>query len=107
MGIVNEFSDFMLDGNLGNTILATILSTYIAELAISFSENLILPLIDSDDDDKSFKLKDVEVTVNKCKMKIGKFTITFIKVFLMYIIIFIFQKNIGNIRKLFNEEKPN
>ena len=96
MSIINEFKDFILESNLGATILATIISTYITELGMSFSDNLILPIIDQDLDGDgkpdSFKLKKLKLKINGCTLKIGEFILTLFKVFLMFIVIFIIQK---------------
>ena len=93
MSLINEFSNFLKNNNLGTTIVATIISSYITELGISFSDNIILPIIDQDLDGDGKpdigKLKNLVINVGKCKLKLGEFFITFTKVLLMFIIIFI------------------
>lgn len=108
MSVIKEFSSFLLDSNLGNTVVATIISTYVTELGISFSENVLLPIIDQDIDgdgkpDK-IKLNKIIIEVYGCKLKIGEFLITLFKVFLMFIIIFILQKNISSVKNKINTE---
>jgi large-conductance mechanosensitive channel len=96
MSILHEFSDFVSSNDVGTTILATVISTYITELGISFSDNLILPIIDQDLDGDGEpdigKLKNLVINVGGCKLKLGEFIITFIKVSVMFIVIFILQK---------------
>ena len=103
MSLINEFSNFLKNNNLGTTIVATIISSYITELGISFSDNIILPIIDQDLDGDGKpdigKLKNLVMNVGKCKLKLGEFFITFTKVLLMFIIIFIIQKEVNFVNK--------
>ena len=103
MSLINEFSNFLKNNNLGATIVATIISSYITELGISFSDNIILPIIDQDLDGDGKpdigKLKNLVINVGKCKLKLGEFFITFTKVLLMFIIIFIIQKEVNFVNK--------
>jgi large-conductance mechanosensitive channel len=103
MSLINEFSNFLKNNNLGTTIVATIISSYITELGISFSDNIILPIIDQDLDGDGKpdigKLKNLVINVGKCKLKLGEFFITFTKVLLMFIIIFIIQKEVNFVNK--------
>lgn len=96
MSLLKEFKDFLLQTNLGATILATIISAYITELGISFSDNLILPIIDQDLDGDgkpdNIKLKKLKIKMFGCTLKIGDFIITLFKVFFMFIVIFLIQK---------------
>ena len=99
MGLLGEFSQFLTKNNIGTTIVATVISSYITELGVSFSDNIILPIIDQDLDGDGKpdigKLKNLVITVGKCRLKLGEFLITFTKVSLMFIIIFIIQKEVN------------
>ena len=96
MGILDEFSEFLTKNNIGTTILATVISTYITELGVSFSDNIILPIIDQDLDGDGKpdigKLKNLVINIGRCKLKIGSFIITLTKVLLMFVLIFFIQK---------------
>lgn len=104
MSLLGEFSQFLSSNNIGTTILATVISTYITELGISFSDNIILPIIDQDLDGDGKpdigKLKNLTFTIGRCKLKIGEFLITFTKVALMFIIIFLIQKEAKYVRNI-------
>ena len=96
MSIINEFNDFVSSNDIGTTILATVISSYITELGISFSDNIILPIIDQDIDGDGKpdigKLKNLVIKIGGCRLKLGEFLITLIKVSVMFIVIFILQK---------------
>ena len=102
MSILTEFSDFLSSNNIGTTILATVISSYITELGISFSDNLILPIIDQDLDGDGKpdigKLKNLKLKIRGCTLKIGEFLITLTKVSLMFVIIFLIQKEVKYVR---------
>ena len=108
MSLINEFEQFLSANNIGTTILATVISTYITELGISFSDNLILPIIDQDLDGDGKpdigKLKNIVFNIGRCKLKVGEFLITLTKVSLMFIIIFMIQRNILFTKNLFKSK---
>ena len=58
MSLFSEFKQFLSSNNIGTTIVATVISSYITELGVSFSDNIILP------DDKKIQLgadQDLEI----------------------------------------------
>lgn len=107
MSLLSEFEEFLSKNNVGATILATVMSTYITELGVSFSDNLILPIIDQDLDGDGKpdigKLKNIVFNIGRCKLKVGQFLITFTKVILMFVIIFMIQRNILFSKNLFKK----
>ncbi len=108
MSLINEFEQFLSSNNIGTTILATVISTYITELGISFSDNLILPIIDQDLDGDGKpdigKLKNIVINIGRCKLKVGEFLITLTKVVVMFIVIFMIQRNIIFTKNLFKSK---
>ena len=104
MSLFSEFKQFLSSNNIGTTIVATVISSYITELGISFSDNIILPIIDQDLDGDGKpdigKLKNLSFKIGNCKLKIGQFLITSIKVSLMFIIIFLIQKEVKYVNQV-------
>tara|TARA_B100001093_G_scaffold517136_1_gene597773 strand:- start:1059 stop:1358 length:300 start_codon:yes stop_codon:yes gene_type:complete len=94
--IFNEFFEFLSNNNVSATVIATVLSTHVSELTTSFADNIILPIVnvDTDGDGKadiqnlaSFKLKVGGFTIN-----FGKFLITLIRVFIIFLVLFYIKK---------------
>jgi large-conductance mechanosensitive channel len=96
--IFKEFILFLKNNNIMSTIIATVLSTHVTELTTSFADNIILPIIyrDGNRDGKS-DVKEVENYILKVKgidFKLGKFYVVFLKVFIIFILLFIIKRYI-------------
>jgi len=96
MNIFEEFSNFLKNNNIMATIIATVMSTYVTELTTSFADDIVLPIIyrDGDNDGKS-DIKVIEkytFKTNGITFRIGKFYVIFLKVFVVFIILFIIKK---------------
>ena len=94
--IFNDFFDFLNNNNLAATIIATVLSTHISELTTSFADDIILPIInmDTDGDGKADiqNLKNIKLKFKGLSINIGKFCITFIRVFVIFLALFLIKK---------------
>lgn len=107
MSLFTEFFSFLKNNNIFPTFVATIFSTYISELVISFTDNLIMPILnrDGDKDGKPDikKIEDYKLNIFKINFQIGKLIIIGIKVFIIFLIVF-FMSRLYN--KADSEIKP-
>ena len=96
MNFIDDFLLFFKNNNLIPTIIATVVSTHITELTHSLSTNIVEPIInrDADNDGKADikTLENYEYRLAGINFKIGKFTISLIKVFFIFFIIFLVNK---------------
>jgi len=96
MNFIEEFFVFFKNNNLIPTIIATVVSTHITELTHSLATNIVEPIInrDADNDGKADikTFENYEYRVAGINFKIGKFSISVIKVLLIFFIIFLVNK---------------
>lgn len=92
----DEFILFLKNNNIAATIVATVLSSYITELTSSFTDDLILPVLnlDLDGDGKSDikSIKKIKIQYKGMVINIGNFILTFIKVSIIFIVLFYINK---------------
>lgn len=96
MNLFEEFSSFLKNNNIMATIIATVMSTYVTELTTSLADDIVLPIIyrDADGDGKA-DIKIIEkytIKTNGITFKVGKFYVTFLKVLVVFIILFLIKK---------------
>ena len=107
MSLFKDFFSFLKNNNIFPTFVATIFSTYISELVISFTDNLIMPILNRDGDkDGKPDIKNIEnykLNLFRINFQIGKLIIIGIKVFIIFLIVF-FMSKIYN--KAGNKIKP-
>ena len=85
--------DYFKKNNILANIILTILATFSTELLISFSENIICPFIDTNNDAISdcnnMRYWEI-ITRNGVKINIGKFLVSFIKFSIAIILMILF-----------------
>lgn len=89
---LKDIINFFNQNNIFPTIIATVMSTYVTELTTSFTDNIILPIINRDADNDGVAdiktLEKFELKILKINFKIGKFFVVIIKVLLIFLILF-------------------
>lgn len=97
--IIDEFILFLKNNNVMATLIATVLSTYVTELTTSFADDIILPIIyrDGDGDGKADikSLKKLKFNFYGITFKVGNFVTIFLKVTVVFIVLFLVKKNLS------------
>jgi large-conductance mechanosensitive channel len=92
--IVDEFIQFFTKTNVVFSIIVTVVSTFVTEFALSFVNNIILPIIyrDSNHDgiDDIDKYSTKISNVSGVKFKTGLFYISFVRFLSVIVVIFMF-----------------
>jgi large-conductance mechanosensitive channel len=92
--IVDEFIQFFTKTNIVFSIIVTVISTFVTEFALSFVNNLILPIIyrDSNNDgiDDIDKYAAKISKVRGIKFKTGLFYISLVRFLSILVVIFMF-----------------
>jgi large-conductance mechanosensitive channel len=87
------FVNFISNNNLLATVLVTILSTNIIEIAQSFMENMIIPILNIDLNGDGIKdkqhIENYKIKLFGSEFKLGKFLISILKFALMTYIVYI------------------
>jgi large-conductance mechanosensitive channel len=90
------FINFLKDNQIIATIIATIISTYITNLSMSFTNDILLPIInrDADGDGKKDidKYENYIIQIYNIDFRIGSFIIEIFKFIIMTYLMFVLSK---------------
>ena len=93
---IDAFVKFLEDNHILATVIATIISTYITSLSMSFINDLILPILnrDGDGDGKSdlVKYENYVIKIFNINFRVGNFTIELFKFLIITYFMFIISK---------------
>jgi len=96
MEIINDFLAFLKNNQILSTIIATVMSTYITQLATSFADDIVMPIIyrDGNGDGKADigSLENTVMDVSGIKIKVGKFLIVLLKVTIIFVSLFLCKR---------------
>lgn len=94
----NSFIKFLEDNHIIATIIATIISTYVTNLSQSFTNDLLLPILnrDGDGDGKSdiSKYEDYTLRIFNIDFRIGNFSIELLKFILITYLMYFLSKKV-------------
>lgn len=105
MSLINNksFIDFLEDNHIITTVIATIISTYITNLSLSFTNDILLPIInrDADGDGKADidKYENYILRICNIDFKIGSFVLEIFK-FIIITYMMYFLSNSFNIKAI-------
>ena len=94
--MLDDFYEFLNKNNIMPIIVATLLSDHLSNLAKSFTDDLILPIIDRDldgDGQPDIKeLKNYKIKFNGITFKVGNFCVVLLKVFIVLFLIYVVKR---------------
>ena len=92
----NSFLIFLKENQIVATVIATIISTYIINLSMSFTNDILLPIInrDADGDGKKDidKYENYIIKIYNINFRIGSFAIEIVKFLIIIYLMFILSK---------------
>ena len=95
----NSFLDFLKDNHIIATVIATIISTHITNLSLSFTNDILLPIIyrDADGDGKADidKYENYILKIFNIEFKIGSFMLEIFKFMVITYLMFVLSNSFG------------
>ena len=93
----NSFMQFLKENQIVATVIATIISTYITNLSMSFTNDILLPIInrDADGDGKKDidKYENYIITFYNIDFRIGSFALEICKFLIITYLMFLISKS--------------
>ena len=92
----NLFIDFLKENHIIATVIATIISTYITNLSVSFTNDILLPIINRDGDgdgEKDIdKYENYILKIYNINFRVGSFCVEIFKFMIITYLMFIISK---------------
>lgn len=90
--IFNDFIIFFTESNIGYNIIITVIATFVAQYAQSFSINIVEPILNRDGNNDGVadvkKLKNFKPQIFGIQLKLGEFIASTLKMIIMVILVF-------------------
>lgn len=92
MKVLNTIFDYLSKGNIIVAVLITVISNFVFEMVTSLLNDIIMPLFDSNNNNRSDvdELKDITINFKGKKIMIGSFIRSLIRFIIVFTLILIF-----------------